>query len=551
MTMTVAQGCQLAHGPADWHWRTRVLVVGSGVAGLTAARDLCRADVPTMVITRGSPTESSTDWAQGGLAAVWSDEDSFRLHADDTMAAGAGLCAPGPVHDLVVHAPGALHRLITAGARFDSGPDGRIDLHLEGGHHARRILHAGGDRSGREVHRVLLASLPSGGAEVRGSVRVVDVLTDVDGAVCGVRALDGRGRSGVIRARIIVLATGGIAALWPTSTNPPVCAGDGLAAALRAGATARDVEFLQFHPTVLVPPRRRPGDRGVLVSEAVRGDGAVLVDHEGVRVMQGAHPLADLAPRDVVSAAEHAHMRRTGESHLFLDATRLGAAGWRERFPSILRMCRERGVDPVTEPIPVRPGAHYHCGGIRADMTGRTGVPGLYVIGEAACTGVQGANRLASNSLIEGLIMGERAAREISGLPLGEAGDECPRPTTGLVPGPWLEKIRSGLADCCGVVRSEPRLTRMRAVLDDCPRSAARLTHESLSATNAALVAGVLTAAARTRTESRGAHRREDFPCASPQWRHHLDWHLNENGSPRCRAADRTPAEVLPAGEQA
>lgn len=275
------------------------------------------------------------------------------------------------------------------GASFDTDDAGDIDLHLEGGHHARRILHAGGDQSGHEVE-VTLAHR-AGALDVCTHARLIDICTDCRGAACGVRVSQG-GQTVEISCAHVVLATGGIGQLWSTTTNPTVSTGDGLAAGLRAGAVARDVEFMQFHPTILVvpPAHRIPDDRGVLISEAVRGEGAVLVDAHGGRVMAGVHPLADLAPRDVVSAAEWAHMTRIGADHLFLDATAFGARKWETMFPSILQMCRERGIDPVAEPIPVRPGAHYHCGGLVADMAGRTSVPGLWAVGEVACTGVQG-----------------------------------------------------------------------------------------------------------------------------------------------------------------
>lgn len=531
-------GWELPHGAEDRPLRTGVLVVGSGVAGLTTAWCLCRSGVPTTILTRASLSDSSTDWAQGGLAAVWSPEDSTRSHVADTLTAGAGLCEPGPVRALAAEAPEALRRLIALGARFDTGPDGGADLHLEGGHSARRILHAGGDRSGHEVHRALVAALRGRARlDVRESVRVVDVLTDADGEACGARVLDGRGRTGSILAGAVVLASGGIAGLWPTSTNPPVCTGDGLAAALRAGARARDVEFLQFHPTVLVvPPRwRRPGDRGVLISEAVRGDGALLVDHGGARIMAGVHQLADLAPRDVVSSAEHAHMARTGEPHLFLDATAFGAAAWRERFPSILRMCRERGVDPVTEPIPVRPGAHYHCGGVRADMAGRTDVPGLHAVGEAACTGVQGANRLASNSLTEGLVMGRRAAEAIIA-DFPRPGPPVARPSSPPADGGATGGIRRLLAEYAGVLRTDEGLALVEAAAQE-PGRAAGLDDASLTATNTALVAALLARAARRRRESRGCHRRADLLVEDPAWLVHQDWSLDDERRPRVRDA--------------
>ncbi|NLT28851.1 MAG: FAD-binding protein, partial [Propionibacterium sp.] len=371
---------------------------------MAAAVHLAEARVPTVLITRAGVRDSATDWAQGGLAAVWAADDTVDLHVADTLVAGAGLCEPDTVRELAVRAPAAIRRLIDLGARFDRAGDD-YDLHLEGGHHRRRILHAG-DYSGAEVMRTLTGAVaralaaPDPTLSVREDVRALDVLTDPSGAAYGVRVLDDDGRVADLYASAVVLATGGIGQLWRGTSNPAVATGDGIAMAWRAGAVLRDMEFVQFHPTVLAVP----GERGVLISEAVRGEGAVLIDHAGQPVMAGVHPLADLAPRDVVSATMHAHLQRTGEPHLFLDGTGLGAEVWRSHFPTIRQMCREHGIDPVTDPIPVQPGAHYLCGGVAADLTGRTSVPGLYAVGEVAGTGLHGANRLASNSVPEALV---------------------------------------------------------------------------------------------------------------------------------------------------
>ncbi|AXE39039.1 L-aspartate oxidase [Acidipropionibacterium virtanenii] len=528
------RGTQLPVRPASWTRSCDVVVVGTGAAGLSAVVSLVAAGIDVAVVTRGKIADSSTDWAQGGLAAVWSPADSVDLHLSDTLTAGAGLCDEEAVADLVSHAPGALRRLIGLGARFDTDAEGRIDLHLEGGHHARRILHAGGDQSGHEVERTLTESLRER-LQMLAGTRLIDVLTDADGTACGVSVLDEHGVTGRIRARAVLLATGGIGQLWPTTTNPEVSTGDGLAAALRAGATVRDAEFMQFHPTILVvPPQyRTPGDRGVLISEAVRGEGAVLIDRDGRRVMAGVHPLADLAPRDVVSAAEQAHMAATGQDHLFLDATFFGSARWENSFPSILAMCRARGVDPVTEPIPVRPGAHYHCGGVAATMSGLTAVPGLRAVGEVACTGVQGANRLASNSLTEALVMGERAARELVDELRAphRPGEPVDRRAAVLIAGSGLDGIRRVMGQHVSVLREASGLLEALTVISELPE-AGHLDDSVLSATNAATAAALVASSAARRTESRGCHRRSDVTVRRHEWRLHIDQWLDDDGRP-------------------
>ena len=305
-----------------------------------------------MLITKGTLGDGSSAWAQGGLAAVMDPHDSIEEHVADTLTAGAGLCDLDAVRTLIGSAPEAIRRLMRLGAQFDRDADGDLDLGLEGGHHARRIVHAGGDASGAEVCRVLARAAWSCVQDHRLTVAehcyALDALTSRDGTVCGVTVLDAEGRVGAWEARAVILATGGIGQVWTTTTNPTTSTGDGLGLALRAGAAVRDVEFMQFHPTILAVPEenRRDGDRGVLVSEAVRGEGAVLVDAAGVKIMQGVHPLADLAPRDVVSAAMQEYMLRHDLDHLFLEARHLGAEGWAHHFPSILAMCRARGVDP-------------------------------------------------------------------------------------------------------------------------------------------------------------------------------------------------------------
>lgn len=519
---TRTQPRELRTPTATWHDRAQVVVIGSGAAGLATTVQLASAGVDTLVVTRGEIAETATDWAQGGLAAVWSGEDSLDLHVSDTLTAGAGLCDVDAVWDLVSSAPEAIAQLIGLGAQFDTDSTGAYDLHLEGGHHARRILH-NRDATGHEVQRTLCAALhgavthPESSIRVLPHTRLIDVLTDARGAACGVRVVGRDGRIGEISAPAVVLASGGIGQLWSLTTNPSVATGDGIAAALRAGATIRDIEFTQFHPTVLAVPRRT-GDRGVLISEAVRGEGAFLTDHSGARIMAGQHPLGDLAPRDVVSAAIEAHLARTGEPHAFLDARLFGAKKWSAHFPSILQMCRGRGVDPVTEPIPVRPAMHYLCGGIAADLNGTTDVPGLYAVGEVAGTGVQGANRLASNSVTEGLVAGERLGAMLVGDRFGWTARESVRRGAGPLTAPdSLAELQRAMDRGAAVHRTAAGLQATLRVLASLPATDT-LEAASLDAENLRTVGMLIAAAALARTESRGCHRRADYPEPTARW---------------------------------
>lgn len=525
--MSEAPPGRLLSTTAHWQRTTTAVIVGSGAAGLAAALHLAAARVPTTLITRNGLADSNTAWAQGGLAAVWAADDTAQLHVADTLTAGAGLCAPTAVTELVAQAPDAIARLIARGAQFDR-VGGDYDLHLEGGHTRRRILHAG-DYSGAEVITTLLTALyraelqPQTSLTVSEDLRALDVLTDATGAACGVRVLAADGTVGDILAPSVVLATGGLGQLFQGTSNPLVATGDGVAMAWRAGAVIRDLEFVQFHPTVLAVGT---GQRGVLISEAVRGEGAVLIDHRGAPVMADQHPLADLAPRDVVSATMQAHLARTGEPHLFLDGTHLGEATWREHFPTILSMCREHGVDPISEPIPVQPGAHYSCGGVAADLSGRTSVPGLYAVGEVAATGVHGANRLASNSVPEALIAGDRVGvlltedrpsrDDVLTVGAPEAGSAV-RLVDPNIRGELQRVMSAGAA----MHRTAASLTSTAQWLATVP-SVSTLDHAVVDATNLVTVAGLLAQAALARTESRGTHRRSDYPTTCATWERHI-----------------------------
>ena len=513
-------GPGLRHLPRSQpHWErdADVLVVGSGAAGITAALAATRHGRRVLLLSKEDIGGGSTPLAQGGLAAAIGPDDAPALHQRDTLDAGAGLSDPGAVATLVSEAPGEVARLAGRGARLE-----RTALHLEGGHRRRRIVNAGGDAIGAEIHRVLRAALLASPVQILTCCVALDVLTDDQGAVggllAGIVASDGTLRTGTVTTRAIVLATGGFGQAYATTTNPAGVTGDGLALAARAGAELRDVEFVQFHPTVLWQ------DAAIgqcpLITEALRGAGAVLVDTAGRPVVAGRHPLGDLAPRDVVSAAMQERMAAGDgpDDHLWLDATALGRTVLERDFPTVTGLCRARGIDPVTEAIPVAPGAHYACGGIRADMNGRTSLAGLYAVGEAASTGAHGANRLASNSVTEALITGRRA-----GDLLGRA---LPRPSAGLrLPpaGPGVNPLArpmlaAAMSRHAGVIRDQAGLERLRQALGQAPPAAGALDLATVEATSLHTVSVLLTVAALARTESRGCHRwRDAAPVTSAE----------------------------------
>lgn len=564
---------RLRVGPATHRSESDVIIVGSGAAGMAAAIGVLDGGRRVTMITKGALGDGSTAWAQGGLAAVTDPADSLTDHLADTLAAGAGLCEPAQVAALVAAAPAAIERMIELGARFDRAVDGALALGLEGGHRRRRIVHAGGDASGAEVARSLAASLTGSRHQNRRGSRgpftllehctAVDAIGSADGAVRGLRVIDSQGVVGELFADAVVLASGGIGQAWSTTTNPATATGDGLGIALRAGAIIRDPEFVQFHPTVLVvpPAHRRPGDRGVLISEAVRGEGARLVNGRGTLIMEGRHPMGDLAPRDVVAAAMHADLLASGDDQLFLDGTALGTTTWRQHFPTILQLCRERGVDPITEPIPVRPAEHYFCGGILATLDGITTVPGLYAVGEIASTGVQGANRLASNSLTEAFIAGDRLGRLLSlrdveteariavtsaALRYGAVLDESDHPAThddqapAVVSSAQRPRLVEAITRGAGVLREESGLTELLAELAAGPPSDQEGSVADVETTNLQAVGALVGTAALLRSESRGCHRRADHDRPVTSWQRHSSLALGADG--RLRTATETPA---------
>ncbi|MBO9567903.1 MAG: L-aspartate oxidase [Cellulomonas iranensis] len=543
---SVRVATRLAAPDPGWSVEADAVVVGSGVAGLTAALELRSRVRRVLLVTKGVLSSGSTVWAQGGIAAALDPADSPAAHLRDTLAAGGGLCDPRAVETLVTEGPRRVRELVARGAVFDTGPDGVLSLTREGGHRADRIAHAGGDATGAEISRALVAQIEAvredPGIEVIEHALVLDVLTGApgpDGApgpvagvtlhVIGEGSRDGVGAA---LAPAVVLATGGIGQVYRSSTNPAQATGDGIAAALRAGALLGDLEFVQFHPTVLWLGAGVKGQL-TLVSEAVRGEGALLLDTDGVRFMPDVHELAELAPRDVVAHAIVRRMAATGSDHVWLDARHLGGDFLRRRFPTIHERLAEHGIDPATDLVPVAPAQHYHSGGVVTDLDGRSSVRGLYAVGEVACTGVHGANRLASNSLLEGLVFAHRAARDVAGRveggflprvePVVRPGDEA------LVAAASRARVQRVATDGPGVLRSAEGLRRALDALGRIPADAQARRDDGRplgepqlaewETTNVHQVATVLSLAALAREESRGGHARADHPAPRDAWR--------------------------------
>ncbi|MEW6471710.1 MAG: FAD-dependent oxidoreductase [Actinomycetota bacterium] len=547
---------------------TDVLVLGSGVAGLTAARTAAEAGLSVTVLTKGELAASATRYAQGGVAAALSPGDSPELHFSDTLSAGGGLCDPEAVRVLVGEGPARLRELMALGASFDRAGNGGLDAPLalarEGGHSLARVIHAGGDATGHEVERALVAataghpnvtveegwlalSLYSEGGRVAGAIGVPSTASSVapsssrrptsDGSAAANAAPAGPGQPVLVRARHVVLACGGAGQLYSVTTNPALSTGDGVAMALAAGAAVADMEFMQFHPTALHHPvMPRP-----LLSEALRGEGAILRDEQGVAFMAVEHPLADLAPRDVVSRAIARRLVDRGLDHLWLDATSIDE--FPKRFPTIWAHCRDAGLDPTREWLPVAPAAHYHCGGVVTDIDGAGSLPGLWACGEVACTGIHGANRLASNSLLEGLVFGHRVGTAIAagrsgpeptgamrGIPL-DTGSTPPAPSSSnwrsisadgaekerqLEVAALRDRLQRDMTTFAGVLRDRPGLEQAAKAVESVAAAGADAgdaDRRDVAELRSLLAVGrVVVTAALERRESRGCHHRLDFP---------------------------------------
>jgi L-aspartate oxidase len=517
-------------GRGQVHEEAAFVVVGSGIAGLTFA--LTVADRGRVVIaTKKDDAESATNMAQGGIAAVVDRADSFEQHIEDTLAAGVGLCRREAVELAVRSGPGAVRRLTEWGARFstETSPDGSSHLSLgrEGGHTSRRIIHAA-DMTGEEIETALLnAADRSANIEIWEDHAAIDLVTSDTprGRVAiGARLLDVEGqRIKTVTAPVTVLATGGCGKVYLYTTNPDIASGDGVAMAYRAGVPVRNMEFIQFHPTCLYHPEVR----SFLISEAVRGEGAVLRALDGRPIMEGRHPKGDLAPRDIVARAIDRTMKETGDKHAHLDLTHLDAERVRTRFPNIHARLLELGINMTTEPIPVVPAAHYLCGGVAVDLDGRTDLPGLYAVGEVAHTGMHGANRLASNSLLEAVVFSERAARSAlsdldettANVPAGEwdGNDAGPVPEGVLIDHTW-DIVRRIMWDYVGIVRTERRLEfasrRIAAIRSEIYDYFARypVSRDLIELRNISLLAELIIRCALSRKESRGLHWVEDYP---------------------------------------
>jgi L-aspartate oxidase len=514
--------------------RYEYVVLGSGIAGLTFALNVAEKG-SVAVITKKNRAESNTNYAQGGIACVTSDEDTFDLHVRDTLEAGAGLCREDVVRGIVEEGPERIRELIELGMSFTERGNGsghELDLGKEGGHSKRRILHAK-DVTGREIETALLTALAlHPNVEMFENHAAIDLITrrklgySHDNRCVGVYVLDNKtGKVETVAAQNVLLATGGCGKVYLYTTNPDIATGDGVAMAYRAGVPIANMEFIQFHPTCLFHPKAK----SFLISEAVRGEGGILRNAAGKPFMDGVHPLASLAPRDIVARAIDAEIKRTGAECVYLDITHKGREFLQDRFPAIYARCLEFGIDMAVEPIPVVPGAHYQCGGVVTTPEGRTELPGLWAVGEVACTGLHGANRLASNSLLEALVVAHRAADAVAQEKLPPQKD-IPPWKSGSAQNPdelvviyhnWRE-IRQLMWDYVGIVRTTKRLRRAANRLRSLSEEVRdyywnyQMTCDLIELRNLVLVASLIVDSALSRHESRGLHFTLDFPQTDP-----------------------------------
>ncbi|MGI9951672.1 L-aspartate oxidase [Moorellaceae bacterium AZ2] len=517
--------------------QTDVLIIGSGIAGLFTALKLA-ARYRIMVVTKERPEDCCTYLAQGGMAAVMDEGDSVELHVQDTLAAGAGLGNQEAARVLAEEGPERVRELLEWGIAFDR-EQGRLALGREGAHSRRRVLHAGGDATGAVIWQGLFTrARAQAGIHILPRTMALDLLVE-EGRCFGALVLWPDGSLGAVLAAATVLASGGAGRLYPVTTNPAGATGDGVAMAYRAGAEVVDLEFYQFHPTALA----HPSAAGFLITEAVRGEGAILRNEKGERFMPAYHPQAELAPRDVVARAIVREMARTGGGRIYLDLSHLDPVWLERRFPTVITTCRRAGLDPARDWLPVAPAAHYFMGGVRTDLNGHTSLEGLYACGEAACTGVHGANRLGSNSLLEGVVFGGRIARELLDRKL--TSPTCPplqykELREGGTPAKdtMAAELREIMARRVGLLREGEGLQEAASKLQ---RYWSRLAYEvptrrAAESNNMLLLAGLMVTAAAWRRESRGAHYRTDFPAPDPAYMKHL-----------VLAREREPRE-LPAG---
>jgi L-aspartate oxidase len=543
------QGYLIGFDPRDLpHHFADVLIIGGGIAGLRAALGVPER-YRVLVVTKDEVRESNSHYAQGGIAGVLDPEDRFDNHIADTLTAGKGLCDPEVVEMVVREAPNRIGELIDWGTHFDE-VDGHVALGREGGHSHARIVHALGDETGREIMRAVIQK-----ARTRSNVRVwqntfsIDLLTH-EGRCRGVLVSDKHRGLGLVWARAVLLATGGAGQLFRETTNPTIATADGHAMAFRAGAELRDMEFMQFHPTVLY----LAGSTRHLLTEALRGEGAYLRDCNGERFMPDYHPLAELAPRDDVSLAIAAQMARTQHPNVYLDLSHLDADRIRHRFPGIDRICRTFDLDITRDPIPVCPGAHYMIGGATVDLSGRTTLPGLWAAGEVTSSGLHGANRLASNSLLEGLVYGARAAEDI----VAELGRDGPRPLeVPPISAPSRgdghsridihdvrESLRALLWRRMGITRDGVGLAEAADRVDRWSRYIQPLEfddQQGWTLQNMLLVARLMIAAARERRESRGVHYRRDFPKPDPEFQRHITCRAGQTATDKDVALSLSP----------